>query len=338
MPEPSVNPDVLGLDRDTGGVLDTVVVRAVREAVVRLPRRSFPWFAPGGRWIVAAGSQLRVLGPGLEDLATFPLSTPRQGGHSVSPDLSFAVISLKDRIVTVDQAGRVRWETEHPAWGLGGSERGSCWVTASGELVLATAPAADTAENEWLVLDADTGRRRSATPLDCAATGSVPVPHPDGVHVGLSVGERRHGAKAYWGDFTRGEPTVWPSLPSTGRIMVAVRPGGEDFLTTAHSGADIAVHQFGGGEVTARATAATIFGADHDIDGTAGYVTADVVITATRQGQPHALLTADTLQTLAYLDYPDDHAGKSVLANGNGTWLTVDNVTGNLQLWRTPHQ
>ena len=196
----------------------------------------------------------------------------------MTPDLEFVAISDRERVLLADRRGRTVWQFPHPAWGQGDSESGSCWVSPDGRHVWATTPAAD-GPDEWVVLDASSGRVLCVSPLQTMAAASTPIPHPDGQHVGLSVGEGQDGAEVYWGRWENGHEVV-TRLDDRSRVLIDVRPSGGEFLTTPHSDSDgaIAIHEFPGGRVLARLSAADVLEEEDWFDFSAGYVSDDLIL------------------------------------------------------------
>ena len=236
----------------------------------------------------------------------------------------------------IDSEGREVWQTKHHPWGNSNSESGSCWISPDGRMVWATVPSPDGAD-AWWVLDASDGRVLGTAGLQCSAAGSVPVPHPDGVHIGLSVGEGQDGAEVYWGRWD-GEVRVM-RLDARDRVLCAVRPDGRHYLATPHgSGSGVlTVHAFPGGEVSARLDPAEIFEDDDRFDFQAGYVTNDIVLAGSVEGERHFFLSdTDMLAVIDEVAYPKNAAKGGISPTGSGTWLTSDYVTGRHQIWRGP--
>jgi hypothetical protein len=167
------------------------------------------------------------------------------------------------------------------------------------------------------------------------AAGSHPIPHPDGRHIGLSVGEGQDGAELYWGHW-EGERLVVARLDDRGRVLVDVRPSGGQYLTTPHSDSDgsIAVHEFPTGRVLSRLASEGVLRDDDWFDYAAGYVTDDLILVGSAEEQVHLLLASDTFVPIVRLAYPPGHTRECIIPTGRGTWLTSDYVAGRHELWR----
>lgn len=288
---------------------------------------------PSVGWIVTTASgELAILDERLALITRFERSSTWRAGHWVTPSLEHAVFSERDRIVMADRGGRTVWEVTHHPWGNSDSESGSCWVGGDGQVVWATVPSVSGAD-EWWVLNAADGRVLGIAALQCFAAGSHPVPHPDGEHVGLSVGEGQDGSEVYWGRWD-GRAHV-SRLDARDRVLCDIRPDGATYLATPHSGGELTVHAFPTGEVCARRSAHDAFGEDDGFDLSAGYVTNDLVIVGSIEKERHMLLSAEDLEVVAELDYPEDAMRSCILPTGLGTWSTCDWLTGRFQLWRT---
>jgi len=287
---------------------------------------------PGVGWLVTCESEgLIVIDETLTTIVRFGRSSTWRASHWVTPDLKHAVLSERERIVLTDRDGRTLWQVQHHPWGNSDSESGSCWVSPDGRFVWATVPSADGAD-EWWVLDAADGNVLGVAALQCYAAGSEPIPHPDGKHVGLSVGEGQDGCEVYWGHWD-GKVQV-SRLDARDRVLCAVRPDGTAYLATPHVGGDLTVHSFPTGDVRARLTDSDVFGDDDGFDFQAGYVTNDIVIVGSVSAERHLLLTADTLEVVAEIEYPEGATRGGISPTGLQTWLTCDYLTGRLQLWR----
>lgn len=127
---------------------------AVLVAEASFPERSSAWRFPGAGWVVhTSRAELVVVAETLVERARFPLPSAWRAVHCVTPDLGYAAISERDRVLLINPAGRSVWEARHQPWGDGGSESGSCWVSADGNQIWATVPNA-AGPDEWWVIDA----------------------------------------------------------------------------------------------------------------------------------------------------------------------------------------
>jgi hypothetical protein len=208
-------------------------------------------------------------------------------------------------------------------------------MSPDGRHVWATAPTDDGAD-EWRVLDASAGRVLATTALQCRASGSTVVPHPDGRHVGLSVGEGLDGAEVYWGRW-EGERPVVARLDDRTRVLVDVHPGGSAYLTTPHGDSDgsLTVHEFPGGAAARRLPHEGVFADGDWFDEHAGYLAPDLILVASAEAQVHLLLDADTLERVGEIEYPfGEGLREGIATSQRDTWLTSDFLTGRHELWR----
>jgi hypothetical protein len=300
--------------------------------------------------------------------AVFPLPWPgwRGGVHSVSADASFAVFSGQRAVRAVAPGGATLWEYRHDCWSplLGhphtgdeqevcdGLEHGSCRISDDGRLVWAhvVAPEEHGGREYWAVLDARDGHELARLPLDSAASGSHHVSHPDGVHMGLSIGMGQDGLLLHWARWDGEELTAWDLNETLDRDLTDVHPAHPGFLTAEHYGTDLRLHALDG-TVLAEGEAA---GAgpespeEADLDDEdeplcwdhgGGFVDADTVIASTidaaddpAEGR-HWLLDAHTLEIRGAITYPTGHVDSYVRPLGDGTWLTYDDPSGTLARW-----
>jgi hypothetical protein len=77
-------------------------------------------------------------------------------------------------------------------------------------------------------------------------------------------------------------------------------------------------------------------GDDDWFDFQAAYVTNDVALAGSVEGQRHFALAADTLAAIDEVAYPKNAARGGISPTGRGTWLTSDYLTGRHQLWQGP--
>ncbi|MFE2592743.1 hypothetical protein ACN6LC_001637 [Streptomyces violaceoruber] len=283
-----------------------------------------------------------------------------RGVNSVSPDLSFAVFSGQRAICAVEPDGSVRWEYGHECWGnrehdhtiadhiCGGLESGSAWVSDDGTLVWGHVRGSE--YEEWLVLDAITGRVVGRTPLDSAAAGSVHIAHPDGKHVGLSIGLGQDGSMLYWARWEQGNLHSW-HMNDDDRILVDVHPSGTKFLTSDHNCGDLSVHAFPSGAAMATLDDSAVpplqpedGNEDYENEDPAywdyycGHIDSTSVLASTTEADEehgegrHWLLDSATLEVVGQVGYPGPIEGPA-RPLGDGTWLTHDEASGQLTRW-----
>jgi len=286
---------------------------------------------------VRSAGELRVIAVDFDserllEAAVFPAPWERWrwAPDAVAPDLSFAVFSGETAIRAVGRDGRTLWEHEHDCWGCGDLESGSVIVSADGARVWASAPSphAETDPmlpyegDDWLVFDAAGGDVVGITRLDCAAAGSFHLLHPDGVHVGLSVGEGQDGSPSYWGRLD-GDLIEYRLIggEDRDRVLTAVSPSGRTYLTIAHEQYDLRVHSFGDDAVVGSYEVDDE--GDEGLSYEAGFVTEDRVLAGEDEGDRHWLIEAPSGRLLGEVRYPGPVTG-TARPLGDGTWLTAD--------------
>ncbi|MEV3993547.1 hypothetical protein AB0J57_32055 [Streptomyces sp. NPDC049837] len=293
--------------------------------------------------------------------AAFPLPWPAwdRGVHSVSPDGTFAVFSGQRAVRAVGRGGQTLWEYRHGCWGpeLGhahtgdelevcrGLEHGSCRVSDDGRFVWAHIVAelgGQDWQERWVVLDARDGRELARLPLDSAAAGSYHLSHPDGVHMGLSIGTGQDGILLHWARWDGEKLTGWDLNRTMDRILIDVHTQHAGFLTVEHYGADLRLHALDG---TVLAEGVPEPGDDEDPghlprwDDACGFVDADTVIASTVDSDEepdrarHWLLDARTLRVRGTVTYPEGPVDSYARPLGDGTWLTYDDNDETLDRW-----
>ncbi|WP_329092872.1 hypothetical protein [Streptosporangium sp. NBC_01469] len=258
---------------------------------------------------------------------------------AVSPDGDVGVFCKDDAVCAVTSSGVVLWEhrghgRDHPK-----ENRSSCRVTDDGRYVWAMlvgeVGGGSYLGDEWLVLEADSGRVVSRETLDCAAVGGEHLSHPDGQHMGLGVGEGQDGAHMYWGRLEDGVLRVW-THDDDDRILTDVHPNGLSFITFTLPD-EIAWHSFPGGALIRSLTAMDAWGPASgddepywDVGG--GYIDADTVLATatayakTPQDARHILIDSPTGTTRGEVRYPLPVTGYA-RPLADGTWLTAENDT-----------
>ncbi|MEW1635178.1 hypothetical protein AB0469_13975 [Streptomyces sp. NPDC093801] len=291
--------------------------------------------------------------------AVFPLPWPgwEWGVPSVSPDGSFAVFSGQRAVRAVGAGGELLWEYRHACWGpeLGhphsgdeqevcrGSEHGSCRVSDDGRLVWAhvvTGDGEDDWQELWVVLDARDGRELARVPLDSAAEGSHHLSHPDGIHMGLSIGMGQDGVLLHWARWDGERLTEWDLNENLDRILIDVHPGHAGYLTVEHYGSDLELHALDGDVLASAEPEDGAAGAPASWDYGCGFVDAGTVIASVPDDDEfpdlagHWLLDARTLRKRGRVSYPAGSAtARHLLPLGDGTWLTWDDGTQTLNRW-----
>ncbi|MGX1313949.1 hypothetical protein RKD24_004068 [Streptomyces calvus] len=290
--------------------------------------------------------------------AVFPLPWPRweHGVHSVSPDGTFAVFSGQRSVRAMSAGGETLWEYRHGCWGpeldhphtgdeqevCRGLEHGSCRVSDDGRLVWAHVvgePEPGGWQERWVVLDARNGREVAWLPLDSAAAGSHHLSHPDGVHMGLSIGMGQDGILLHWARWDGEKLTSWDLNEGLDRILVDVHEDRPGFLTVEHYGADLRLHALDGTVIAEQEPEPADDEDPPCWDYSCGFVDADTVIATTVDSDEdpeharHWLLDADTLRIRGTVTYPTGPVDSYVRPLGDGTWLTYDDTTDTLNRW-----
>jgi hypothetical protein len=283
--------------------------------------------APHGRWTVTTNKELLVLSAELDLVHSFDLPYPTSGAHAVSPELDRAVLSLADRILTLDHRGRILWERPHLPWAEGHS--GSCWIQDDGA-VWATMPGPKECDR-WVVLSSGDGHLMADLRLDGHGSGSDVVAHPGGRATGLSVGTGTGAFQLYWGHTDRSGAQL-RRAPGQNHILTDIHPDGLRYLTLTVDHETLAVHDITDDRVLARATSDTLFDGDV-IDFGAAYLTPDTVVARSVFGGEHLLLDADRLTPRETIRYPVAGEHDTVFSAGPGRWVTADWLDGRIRHW-----
>lgn len=307
----------------------------------------------------------------------FPAPWPsRYGTCAVAPGGDLAVFAGVHALRAVDPTGEVRWEIRHGCWegacrtlhttydeyasdrSHGYADQGSAVFSADGTLVWAhiRGPVAATgpdpeALDVWLVVDAAAGRVLGRVDAQTAAAGSHHVPHPDPARMGLCVGEGQDGVPMLWGRWD-GQRLSVERFCDDERILMAVSPSGDRFLTVTHYQETLAVHRTEDGSVLCALDAqdavprhpeADPDDLDADValwDYSGGFLDEETAVAGTSErdeeyGEPrHWLVSAGAagMRGSARLTYPFPVSGGPT-ALGDGTWYTVSEHGDALHLW-----
>ncbi|MFD4943943.1 hypothetical protein ACFWNT_15765 [Streptomyces sp. NPDC058409] len=336
--------------------------------------------APGRRLLLQrSDTELVAVDPDTEDAPAirFPAPWPRRFGTcTVAPSGDLAVFSGVHALRAVDPTGAVRWEVRHGCWdgscrtlhttyeeyATGRShlyaDSGSAVFSADGTLVwahirgpVAAAGPDPEALDEWLVVDAADGRVLGRADAETVAAGSDHVPHPDPSRMGLSVGEGQDGVPMLWGRWD-GEKLSVERFCDDERVLMAVSPSGERFLTVTHYEETLGVHRIGDGSVLTELDTENAIPRhpeadpdDKDADETlwdyeCGFLDEETVIAGTSERdeeygeERHWLVSTDAAQmrVAAQITYPFPVSG-GVTALGDGTWYTVSEAGDAVHVW-----
>ncbi|HEU5318842.1 MAG TPA: hypothetical protein VFX49_22195, partial [Chloroflexota bacterium] len=240
----------------------------------------------------------------------------------------------------------------HHAWGNSDSETGCCAFASGGRYLWATVPTftpeqpllADDAV--WLI-DVATRALLDTRRLNVAGAGCHPVHHPDGDTLGLSIGEGQDGSPIRWVRPARdhdGQPgsSVRIDLrfaPGDDRVLMDVHPAGHEYLTTPHgSGSwELIRHRFADDAAIEKLAAPTEFSEEDRWDLYAGYLTEDLILASTSDGESerHLLVERQPMRLVAAVDYPFDEQAGAFNSPRRGRWLTVG-AEGDLHCWVLP--
>ena len=246
------------------------------------------------------------------------------------PTFGACVVSCQARVALVDRAGSTAWEVSHPGWG-GDSERGSAWFSADGQHVWAHVPT-ERDPDEWLLLDAASGAVTGRSRLRCYSAGSDPIRHPDGQHLGLSVGEGQDGSETYFGHVQAGEPVV-ERFDDRSRVLAGFSQDGRFFLTTPHNTGAVSVHRFPDGAVVARLEPDAVVRPDEEFNFFGGFVDLDRVVLTSANGDDIFLAHAPSLTHAEAMRLPNRRADNLLVAISGG-FLTSDWTTGETIIWQ----
>jgi hypothetical protein len=283
-------------------------------------------------WCVdSADGDLLALDDRLRDIARFRLPEDALGKHGISPDRQTATVSARSRVVVVDRAGSTVWEVPHASWGGGDSQRGSCWFSADGRFVWAHVPT-DDGPDEWLLLGAKSGTTAGRVRLSCYSAGSDVIRHPDGNHVGLSVGEGQDGSETYFGRVQGGSPAV-DRLDDRSRVLVAFSPDGDRFLTTAHSSGPLQLHRSSDHAVVAALEPEAAFDGDDAFDFFGGFVGPELMLFTSVESDDVFVASVPDLGDVQRLQVPMRRAGDPLFVIPGG-FLVSDPATGETTVWR----
>jgi hypothetical protein len=294
-----------------------------------------------GRWLVQRAKtdellvqrsqpgELLVVDAQLEPVWRLPLPDHAHGTHAVTQDCSLVALSMPDHALVVDGGGQQVARFPHQPWQEGASgccvfspDPGYLWVTVPPrpEALFATG------DELWLI-DLRVMRVVDWRLLETVAAGCDPVPHPDGQTIGLSIGEGQDGSLLRW--VRAGRDRIQLRFgPQQDRVLVAVHPGGGEYLTTPHSGDDPLVrHRFADDRPLEELSTADVLGTEEGWDWSAGYLTDALILASTfetdRDSGRHVLVQRAPMRLLGEVVYPGDEPPGWIVGPQQGTWLTV---------------
>ncbi|MFE6460823.1 hypothetical protein ACFVP0_25625 [Streptomyces cinereoruber] len=345
---------------------------------------------PGRRMIVQRSDDEIVAQPLDDDFAAragaavhFPAPWPRRRGTwQVAPDASLAVFAGVHAVRAVDPSGTTRWEVRHGCW-YGACqdmhesydeyadrrdhrypESGSVGFSVDGRLVWAHVRgplpegelSPDTAD-EWLVVDAETGRVLGRADAEAVAAGSFHLPHPTDPHqMGLSIGEGQDGAPLRWGRWDGGRLTV--DCLEGDLCLLGLSPSGDRLMTISHGQDSLSVRDSRGAVVEALEwdAEATIpphpeSGSDSDSDSdseedelsvcwdwSGGFLDETTLVVSTVESDEewgqgrHWLVDTTGTRGVAPVEYPSPVSCEPT-ALGSGVWSTLSPARDAVHVW-----
>ncbi|MBV6702324.1 hypothetical protein [Kitasatospora aureofaciens] len=305
-------------------------------------------------------------GTGEPTATRFPAPWPRRFGTStVAPRRDLAVFAGVHALRAVDAMGAVRWEIPHGCWehscramhtslddyAQSPDHRypssGSAVFSADGSILwahvrgpLAVDEKSEDLTDEWLVLDAADGRVLGRLDTQTTASNSRHRPHPSPGQMGLGVNMGQDGQPLLWGHWNGNVLTV-DRIGEDDRVLLAVSPSGDRFLTVTHEQDSLALHRVTDGSIVAELEAETVTPHYDDPDEVwwdyhGSFLEAQTVITGTTDAdlgtELHWLVDAGRMRVTDQITYPFPISGTPE-ALGDGTWYTVSEAGDALHLW-----
>ncbi|CAM5711311.1 hypothetical protein [Streptomyces griseomycini] len=316
---------------------------------------------PGRRLLVQRGdTELAVRDlAGEEAEFRFPAPWPRRFGQAtVSPAGDLAVFSGLHALRAVDRTGGTRWEVRHDCWssavctashtsfseyaddpGHAHADSGSAAFSPDGTLVWAhvRSGGGEHTKEEWLVLDSASGSVLGRAETMTVSAASWHFPHPDGAHMGLTVGQGDDDSPLLWGHWD-GTALTFEKL--VGEVFLDVGPSGRHFLTTDPGQWALYLHRTSDGAEVQRLNAADAVSplpgddmARWHYEAAFPYEDGAVVGTEDHADVPrHWLVDPRTLSVDGPVAYPFPVSG-SPLSAGRGAWCTVSQDHTSVHLW-----
>ncbi|MEU9851668.1 hypothetical protein [Streptomyces sp. NPDC047974] len=225
----------------------------------------------------------------LEPAAVFrPLDGDEVTGSAVRPDLARVVYTTLHRVVCLDRSGDLLWESEFaPRSDVRHGHRPGCALSLDGRTVWVYRPDAMAGRadaDQWVLHDAESGAVLARREVRTAGHGGFHHVHPVDGSVYLDIGEGQDGTVVLrgvpGGDGDVDVDVEFTEYPWPDRCLIALSPGGEQFMTVDHAQADVAFHRHPGGEVLL-ALPVEAFGYDPDetvVEWSGGYLTPDTAV------------------------------------------------------------
>jgi hypothetical protein len=319
-----------------------VVVNAV--ASVELPHHTWLHRSPDGGWLLIhwdtgrlALLDAELTGPVHE--LTLPDWPPGRLGSwalAVAPDRSVAAVVSQRATAVYDAAGRPLWHRGHH---VGPDAVGcvpACHLDGDGRL-WAYLP------DQLLVHDARTGDQIARADLDCGAGAGSFLPHPDHPDtIGVEVATGEDGTIG-WRARVEGGAVMLDRIG--GGCLTDTLPGGR-YLAIPDDDLDdgVTVRRWTDGAVLARRPLDDLATrvADEALVETGTTIGARHVLVAVNdpedpdESEHHVVLAADTLETVAWLDYGAPMRVYSIVGGNGPRWLTHEGPDRPAHLWELP--
>ncbi|MEU5989251.1 hypothetical protein ABZ806_09755 [Spirillospora sp. NPDC047418] len=272
--------------------------------------------------------------------------------HAVFADGKRAVYTTLNAAVCVTDVGGEIWRSafEPPSDQVYGHRPG-CALSTDEKAVWVYRPDAMAGRDlpdQWVALDAATGRVLGHADLETVGHGGQHLTHPSDGHILLDVGEGQDGTVIYRTMLTADGISL-DRYPWDDRCLIDLAPDGSLFLTVDHGQADAAVHAYPSGEVLLKLPVeafppvedVTDEAPEFYIEWAGGFLTPDsavVVLAAETEDDPDwsrsYRVGLRSGRVGARFDGRNEHPYDLRLL-GDGSWLTTD-PSGHPIRWSQP--
>ncbi|MES9543138.1 hypothetical protein [Actinomadura sp. NPDC000600] len=262
-------------------------------------------------------------------------------GLAVGPLGDRLVCTTKHEVVCLDRDGVELWRyTLLPRSTEKYGHMPSAAFSPDGTLVWVYRPDAMAGRgttDTWVVLDARSGEVRAQADLKSCGHGGEHLPLPDGSRMLLDVGEGQDGSLVFAG-FLTGTTLELEQYPWDDRCVMALAPGGRQFMSIDHGQQDVAFHESPSGKVVLRLPVAA-FGHDPEdaaFEWSGGYLDAGTAIVTIcgeleeddvpddeREWHVHYRVDLRTGGVVGRFDAHSRHS-YDLEPLGDGSWLTTD--------------
>jgi hypothetical protein len=328
-------------------------------------RQSLPgrpaWLPSGFTVLDRSGHQLLVLDRMLAPVARIPVPIDDDRFNAtMSMDGTLAAFASLDHTVVTDADGTIHWQRESVIERQGLPQSPAVHIDMSGRLWLYV-PDGD----HIAAFNALTGDEIDRTGLSSSIGAGEFVPHPDRVHLGLSVAQGQDGTNSYWLHLAE-DRIVVRELP--GETLAGVSPSGVHYLDLPHVDTRLAIRRFVDDHIVASCAVddipgfepyncsrfnesppeaardtSSVGGSGYRLnDGASTYLDDDHVLLGVftsahndEQSELHVVLNTRSLRWVATVDYGQSGppAANSIVRGHDDRWLTYDWRAGNACLW-----